>query len=377
MLRLRRRPHVVRHTGWFRRRRTEGRCIPPRMGPWSRWLWQNRVRRKSTLPDSRRNVVAYVAGMRVLILGGTSFVGRTIVEDLLTRGHTPTLFNRGRTGAELFPGVERLLGDRESGDYAALTGGRWDAVVDVCGYVPRQVEQALAALEDRFGRYVFISTGMVYDHLAVQGEITESSPRLAPHRGSELVDDDTYGPQKVACEDALLAQLADRLSVVRPGWVVGPHEKSELLTYWVRRAAGTHPVAVPDRLDRPVQVMDVRDLARLVVLLLEQDLPGAFNAVGPSPSVSFVELVKTCGNADLVPVPQGDLDFPLLFADPAWDVMLRISPAAALAAGMPRTPLSQTVADIRAWDRDRGEPPLTTGMSEDEERAALAQSAIT
>ena len=316
--------------------------------------------------------------MRVLVLGGTSFVGRAIVEDLLARGHTPTLFNRGRTGAELFPGVERLVGDRDSGEYAALTGPSWDAVVDVNAYVPRHVEQALAALEDRFGRYLFISSGMVYDLEAAQGEISESTPRLPPHQGSaEVIDDDTYGPMKVACEDLLLARLGDRLSVVRPGWVVGPHERGDLLTYWVRRVAETDRVAVPERLDRPVQVLDVRDLARLVVLLVEQDLPGAFNAAGPTPSVSFRELVETCGDAELVPVPHGELDFPLLFADPAWDVMLRISPAAALAAGMPCTPLSRTVADVRAWDRDRGEPPLTSGLSEEEERAALALAATT
>ena len=177
--------------------------------------------------------------MKVLILGGTSFVGRTIVEDLQARGHTPTLFNRGRTGAELFPGVDRLIGDRDTGDYEALRGRSWDAVVDVSGYVPRQVEQALAALGERFARYVFISTGMVYDHRGVEGEITEASPRLAAHHGAEVLDGDTYGPMKVACEDLLLAQLGDRLSVVRPGWVVGPHERAGLLTYWVRRAAGT------------------------------------------------------------------------------------------------------------------------------------------
>jgi 2'-hydroxyisoflavone reductase len=312
--------------------------------------------------------------MRILVLGGTSFVGRTIMEDLLAHGHEPTLFNRGRTGTDLFPGVERLVGDRDSGHYEELANRSWDAVIDVCGYVPRHVEQALAALEDRFGRYVFISTGMVYDHLAVKGEIVESSPRLPAHRGPELLDDNSYGPLKVACEDALFAQLGERLSIVRPGWVVGPHEKAGMLTYWVRRAAGTRPIAVPDRLDRPVQVIDVRDLARLVGLLVEQDQPGAFNAVGPSPDVSFVELVKACGDAALMPVPQGELDFPLLFPDPAWDVMLRISPAAALAAGMPRTPLARTVADTRAWDRDRGEPPLTVGLSEEEERTALAQA---
>jgi 2'-hydroxyisoflavone reductase len=119
--------------------------------------------------------------MRVLILGGTSFVGRTIVEDLLARGYTPTLFNRGRTGAGLFPGVERLVGNRDIGNrdigtYGALDNLSRDAVGDVCGYVPRHVEDALAALGGRFGRYVFISTAMVYDHNNVQGEITESSP---------------------------------------------------------------------------------------------------------------------------------------------------------------------------------------------------------
>jgi 2'-hydroxyisoflavone reductase len=152
---------------------------------------------------------------------------------------------------------------------------------------------------------------------------------------------------------------------------VGPHERAGLLTYWVRRAAGTRPVAVPERLDRPVQVIDSRDLARLVVLLLELDQPGAFNAVGPTPALSFLDLVHACGGAELVPVPEGELDFPLLFPDPAWDVMLRISPAAALAAGMPSTPVDRTIADTRAWDRDRGEPPLSCGLSAEEERAAV------
>ena len=293
----------------------------------------------------------------------------------MRRGHTPTLFNRGRTGPELFPGVERLVGDRDSGDYDALDGRSWDAVVDVSGFVPRHVEQSLAALGGRFARYVFISTGMVYDHRAAQGQITESSPRLAAHQGTERLDEDSYGPLKVACEDLLRERLRGRLSLVRPGWVVGPHEKAGLLTYWVRRAATEGPVAVPQRLDRPVQLIDVRDLARLVSLLVERDLPGAFNAVGPTPEVSFLDLLKTCGDAELVPVPHGELDFPLLFADPSWDVMLQISPAAALEAGMPSTPLAQTVAETRAWDRERGEPPLTNGLSEESERVALAEVA--
>ncbi|MFL6172883.1 MAG: NAD-dependent epimerase/dehydratase family protein [Marmoricola sp.] len=247
-------------------------------------------------------------------------------------------------------------------------------MVDVTGYLPRHVEQAVAALDGHDGRYVFISTGMVYDHLAADGEITEKSPRLAPHLDDEVVDDETYGPLKVACEDWLLAHFGDRLSVVRPGFVVGPHDRFDRLTYWVRKAARGRALAVPERLDRPVQFVDVRDLARLVTILLEEDLPGAYNAVGPSPAVGFVDLVRACGEAELVPVVEGDLDFPLLFPDPAWDAMLRISSSAALAVGMPATPLAKTIADTRAWDVSRGEPALTGGMSEQEERNALVRS---
>jgi nucleoside-diphosphate-sugar epimerase len=313
--------------------------------------------------------------MRVLVLGGTSFVGRTIVEDLLTRGHTVTLFNRGRTGPGLFPDVERLLGDRDTGAYGALHARSWEAVVDVTGFVPRHVAQALAAVGENVARYVFVSSGMVYDHHRAGAEITESSPRLSPHRGAEHLDDNTYGPMKLACEEFLHDRLGDRLGVVRPGWVVGPEEKDDLLTYWIRRAVGPGAVVVPERVDRPVQMIDVRDLARLVVLMVENDLAGAYNAVGPTPAVSFVSFLKACGDAEMVQVPHGELDFPLLFPDPAWDVMMRISAAAALAAGMPATPLSQTIADTRTWDRDRGEPPLSSGLSREEERAALAHGA--
>jgi len=310
--------------------------------------------------------------MDVLVLGGTSFVGRGIVTDLLGRGHTPTLFNRGRTGAQLFPGVERLVGDRETGDYAALRGRRWDAVVDTCAYVPREAAQAVAALEDRSGRYLFISSGLVYDLAAATDGITEASARLAPYRASEDVDDETYGRLKVACEDDLLAHFGDRATFVRPGWVVGPNDPNDRLTYWVRRAARDGRVVVPGRLDRPMQVVDVRDLARLVVLLLEQDRPGAYNCVGPAQPLTLRELISACGGVELVEVADSSLDFPLLLPDPSWDVMFSISAAAARAVGMPQTPLARTAADTLAWDRERGEPPLRTGPTEEQERALLA-----
>jgi len=308
--------------------------------------------------------------MHILVLGGTSFVGRGIVECLLERGHRPTLFNRGRTGVDLFAGVERVVGDRDSGDYTALAGRSWDAVVDVTGYVPRHVSESVAALDDRVGRYVFVSTGLVYDRSAASEVITEASPRLPPWRGSGVVDDDTYGPLKVACEDDLLAHFGQRASLVRPGWVAGPNNRNGGFTYWVRRGARGGRVAVPERLDQPMQVIDVRDLAALVVLLIEQDLPGAYSAVGPWPAVTLGELIRACGEADLIPVA-GDFDWPLLLPDPSWDIMFKISPAAAHEVGMPRTPLARTVADTLAWDRERGEPPLVWGITEEQEAELL------
>ncbi len=306
--------------------------------------------------------------MDVLVLGGTSFVGRWIVSDLLARGHAPTLFTRGITAPDLFPDVPRLTGDRASGEYGALLDH--DAVIDVSAYVPRHVAQAADALGS-VGRYLFISTGSVYDRTAAGDGITEDSPRLAPHRASETVDGDTYGQLKVACEDDVLSRWGERATIVRPGIVAGPYDPTDRFTYWARRAPQGGTIAVPGRLDQAVQVVDARDLARLVTLLLEQDRPGTYNAVGPQPDVTLAELITTCAagaDVDLVEL-DAITGFPLVLPDPTWDVMFRRSAAAALAVGMPTTPLAQTARDTREWDEGRG--PLSVGFSPEQEQAAL------
>jgi len=166
--------------------------------------------------------------VRLLVLGGTSFVGRAMVENALSGGDEVTLFSRGRTGSELFPDLPRLRGDRGSGDYASLAEGSWDAVVDVSAYVPRHVQQAAGALEGRAGRYLFISTGSVYDKaLAAPQAMAEDSARLAPERGTEEVTGETYGPLKVACEDDVRSLWGTRATIVRPGVVAGPHDQSD------------------------------------------------------------------------------------------------------------------------------------------------------
>ncbi len=309
------------------------------------------------------------------MLGGTSFVGRWIVDDLLDRGHTPVLFNRGRTGTDLFAGVERLVGDRDTADYDSLRGQRFDAAIDVTAYQPRHVTQAADALGEHPGRYLLISTGMVYDRLAAGEVLTEVSPLLPGVREPGGDEDESYGPLKVACEQELTRLYGERATIVRPGWVVGPEDYSDQLSYWIRRASRSH-VAVPTPVDRPVQVIDVRDLARLVVLLVEQDRPGAYNAVGPAAPLTLAELVRACGEAQVVPVDEEAAEFPFCLPDASWDALFRISAAAARAVGMPQTPLAQTVADTRAWDVRRGLPPLVTGPSESEEAALLAQHRV-
>src|SRR4051794_39727013 len=155
--------------------------------------------------------------MQILVLGGTSFVGRAIVEDLLADGHELTLFSRGKTGTDLFPQLDRRPGDRDTGDYASLAEGSWEAVVDVSGYIPRHVGEASDALAGRIGRYLFISPGSVYDRSKATADMTEDVPRLAPERGTEEITGETYGPLKVACEDDVVARYGKDATIVRPG----------------------------------------------------------------------------------------------------------------------------------------------------------------
>lgn len=317
--------------------------------------------------------------MDVLVLGGTSFVGRTIVEDLLARGHRPTLFTRGRTNPELFPDVPRRHGDRDAGDCASLADGRWDAVVDVSAYLPRHLDDALGAAGERTGRYLLISTVSVYDVPSCpESGLDEDSPRLAPVR-LDTYDAQHYGALKVACEDDLVARLGARATVVRPGIVAGPHDTTDRFTYWARRGALGGRVAVPGRLDQPVQVVDARDLARLCVLLLEDDRTGVFNAVGPEEPVTLAGLVRACAaaagvSAEPVAVAPAvrEKGFPLVLDDPADDRVFRVSGRAARRAGMPATPLTRTAADTAAWDRGRGAPPIERAFTPEQEAAALA-----
>ena len=214
--------------------------------------------------------------MKLLVLGGTQFVGRAVTEIALERGHELTLFHRGRTNPDLFPEAEHLHGDRDH-DLAALEGRSFDAVVDTSGYVPRAVRASVDALADT--HYVFVSTISVYADFA-RGPDEESPVHL---RG------DGYGELKAACE----RELPEGALIVRPGLIVGPHDPTYRFTYWVDRLARGGDVVAPEPRDAFVQLIDVRDLADWLVRAAEERLGGVFNAVGPAEPLTMHELLET------------------------------------------------------------------------------------
>jgi 2'-hydroxyisoflavone reductase len=235
------------------------------------------------------------SGMDLLLLGGTQFVGRHITEAALAAGHRVTLFNRGTTNPSLFPEAEKLQGDR-GGDLAALESRRWDAVIDVNGYLPRHVRATTELLRDAVERYVFISTISVYKDLSVPGT-TEESPLEEPKPGDEEVGEmppGAYGRLKVLCERIADAVLPGRVLHVRPCIIAGPHDHTGRFTYWVDRVARGGEVLAPGRPKRPVQFIDARDLAAWVVRMTERRETGAYNTVGPEGAFSTRDLLETC-----------------------------------------------------------------------------------
>jgi 2'-hydroxyisoflavone reductase len=316
--------------------------------------------------------------MRILVLGGTQFLGRHAVDVALERGHEITLFNRGQTRPELFPEVEKLRGDRDN-DLGALEGRAFDAVVDTSGYVPRLVRQTLDALGE-VGHYTFVSTISVYaDHSTPP---TESSP-LAQLREPTEEWREAYGELKALCENAVRERHPDAF-VVRPGLIVGPWDPTGRFTYWPVRLADGGRVLAPLPKDAAAQVIDVRDLAGWIVRAAEDGLAGTFNAVDrPTTREALIETCRRVGGADAELVwVDGDflaehevgewMELPLWFHDPAYAGLLSVDPSAALAAGLETRPLEETVQDTLEWARS-GEAPADppAGLNREKEQAVL------
>ncbi len=301
--------------------------------------------------------------MKLLLLGGTGFLSQQIVEAALRRGHKVTLFNRGQTQPELFPGLEHIRGDREK-DLAALSGSSWDAVIDTCGYIPRIVRMSAELLADKVEHYTFISSISAYADLDVDG-LDESYP--VAKLSDETTEDATgkaYGPLKALCEQVIEQSFPARSLIIRPGLIAGPADPTGRTTYWPRRLAQDGEVLLPDRKDQPVQFIDARDLAAWNIRMVEERRAGTYNATGPAHSLTLQQFLEQCkaisgGDARFTWVSEEFLlergvapwsELPLWVPRTLGVSLNAASMHKALNAGLTLRPLAETIRDTLVWD---------------------------
>ena len=329
--------------------------------------------------------------MKLLVIGGSQFLGRHLVEQALTRGDQVTVFNRGKTASEVAARVEQRRGDRK-GDLTALAEGQWDAVIDTCGYLPRDVADMAACLQGCVGRYVFVSSISVYASFKQPNDETSAVGRI-DDGDAEVIDGRIYGPLKALCEEAVVAAFAERALLIRPGLIVGPHDPTQRFTYWparVARAADGDAVLAPGSASDVVQIIDVRDLAAFMLRAIDDGCSGAFNLTSPPHTVTMGALLQACAEAaDCRPhwvwAAVAELE---RLGLAAWSDLPVWLPAAgehaafaladtraAEAAGLQIRPLAQTVADTLAWYRRlpaEQQAFSKAGLSPEREAAALA-----
>jgi 2'-hydroxyisoflavone reductase len=307
--------------------------------------------------------------MRLLVLGGTVFLGRHVAAAALERGHELSLFTRGVHGRELFREAERLIGDR-AGDLSALERGEWDAVIDTSGYEASQVRRGAELLADRAEHYVFVSSCNVYPVWPAE-PVDEDSPVWE-------TDDGDYGPQKAASERAIEAAMPGRTATVRAGLICGPHDNVFRLPWWVRRIAEGGRVPAPGDPKRFVQLVDARDLAAFMIDLAERRIAGAFNGTAPARTTTTGEALEaavraTGSGAELVWIPDERLqaaevepwtELPLWIPADEFPGTWEIGTERAQAAGLRCRPVSETVADVWAWLRGGGESELDEWRAE-------------
>jgi 2'-hydroxyisoflavone reductase len=337
--------------------------------------------------------------MKLLILGGTRFVGRHLVEAALLLNHEVTLFNRGNHLSP-FPNVETIKGDRNH-DLSKLEGRRWDAAIDTSGYLPRSVAASAQVLSSAIDNYVFISSVSVYADLTV-ADINETAPvamlSSAQLEAANAIDSSgqtsavtygkMYGGLKALCEQAAEAVLPKRVLNIRPGLIVGPHDYTDRFTYWVWRVARGGEVLAPGRPSRPVQFIDARDLAEWTIRMIERNETGVYNANGLHNSLTMETVIEKCktvseSNATISWVSESFLleekvapwsELPLWVPEepaPYMKGLISINCDKAIAAGLTLRPLAETIADVLTWSQRDHPHALKAGLDPVKEQLVL------
>jgi 2'-hydroxyisoflavone reductase len=323
--------------------------------------------------------------MKLLVLGGTRFLGRALVDAALATGHQVTLFNRGQSNPDLFPDLEHLRGDRDGG-LAPLQGRRWDAVIDTCGYVPRVVGDAAELLATAVDHYTFISTISVYADFTTIGLDEQSPLATIDDETVEEITGETYGPLKALCEQAVDTAMAGRALHVRSGLIVGPHDPTDRFTYWPARVARGGTILAPGNPDQAVQFIDVRDIAQWTIRATEQRLTGPHNVAGPDYRLNMQQLLETCklvtqnearftwvSEKFLLEKEVGPYMEMPLWVPAEMAGLGTVNCRRALAAGLTTRPLTTTIRDTLDWQATRpSDHQWRAGLTPEREAELLA-----
>lgn len=344
--------------------------------------------------DTGAGVARAEKSLRILILGGTAFLGPAQVEYALARGHTVTLFNRGRTNPNMFPGVEKLVGDRAEPDYSALEGREWDVVIDNSANVAQWVMDAAPLLKDAVDRYLFVSSISAHKDNSIVGQ-DETGPVFTQEEYDEVMAAEApfgqaFGPNKAQAERETFKVFGDRGIVVRPGLIVGPMDNSDRFTYWpVRIDRGGEVLAPGDGTDH-TQIVDVRDLSEFMIHLLEAEASGTYVATGPENPMTMAEMLNGIRAVTTTPVTLTwvDADFLQEHEVRPWQDMPAWFPKSpemagfssydiskAVGAGLSFRPLAETARDTLEWWKSKPEEDRTLRMGLDPEKEAAVLEA--
>lgn len=316
--------------------------------------------------------------MDLLVIGGTSFVGRHLVDNAMEKGHKVTLFNRGKSNPQLFPELPRITGDRRK-DAAKLSGNHWDAVIDTSAYTPADLAPILDHLDTN--HYTFISTISVYDDYS-KGPAHEDSSVFQQKIEGEEVTGASYGPLKVMCEKLIKERMKEKALIIRPGIVVGPFDPTDRFTYWAQKLAQSSEILVPGSRKRKVQWIDARDLAEFTISLVEKNVSGTFNvAADPLEMESFVESVRTADCGELIWVEDEFLQAQNIapFQIPFWipvsedhpEGFILVDNSKAKAAGLYTRSAEESAIETRGWLEKEGATELKVGLDKATEKRLI------
>ncbi|MFN2391903.1 MAG: NAD-dependent epimerase/dehydratase family protein [Pyrinomonadaceae bacterium] len=335
--------------------------------------------------------------MKILIIGGTIFLGRHLIEAALAKGHEVTIFNRGRHNADLFPEVEKLRGDREN-DVSALQGRSWDAAIDTCGYVPGVVKKSVEVLRDNIENYIFISSCSVYGNFNPDGsdenssvaELTSEQVKIAEQidtgdRVNASIYRESYGGLKALCEQTAEKLMPNRVLNVRAGLIVGEYDSVERFTYWVKRISDGGKVLAPGKPNRRVRIIDARDLAEWIIRMAEKRRVGTYNATGAEDGLTMekmLEEIRSVSGSDAKFVWANEefleeqnveawSEMPLWLPE-KYNGIFEVKNDKAIADGLTFRPLSETIKETLNWIAVRpADEPLRAGMNREKEQKLL------